>query len=104
MPQNSHVDSLLRITPLLEQGDRESASVFLNGLDHNGLLYIFEHLDDLAFQRLLIVIGRQHLADLLATLDPEDAGRSLSVAGISRIFRIFFLFRRWRAITKTKCL
>lgn len=77
MPQSIHADFLRKILTLLEQGERSTASSFLDGLDHNELLHLFDHLDDRTFERLLTVVGRQHLADLLATLDPEDAARHL---------------------------
>ncbi len=77
MPQQTRAERHRELHQLLEAQNREGTAAFLNRIEVRQLLGLFDRMDDTTFSQVLAVVGRQHLADLLAELEPEDAARHL---------------------------
>jgi len=84
VPQQTRTERKLELIQLLDAQDRESTAAFLNRIKVRQMLGLFDRMDDATFTQVLTVVGHQHLADLLAELEPEDAARHLDRLNIAQ--------------------
>lgn len=84
MAQRMKMDWENELHTLLGLEDRETTAAFLDNLNPNQLLSLFDGMDDTTFAQVLKVAGRQHLADRLAEIEPEDAARHLDRLNIAQ--------------------